>query len=71
MAQTVRLVVAVAAMAIAVWIWLTLSPARLATIAAIGVFLIGGGLAKIIFRRLASAETVRADLQDRVRNPPP
>jgi hypothetical protein len=71
MAQATRLLVALAAMALAVWIWLTLSPGWLAAVAAIGVVLIGGAIAQTIFRRLASAEAARADLEDRVRNPPP
>ncbi|WP_342360206.1 hypothetical protein [Terrarubrum flagellatum] len=35
-----------------------------------GVFLVGCWIAERIFRRLATPEDVRRDLEDRVRNPP-
>jgi len=31
---------------------------------------LGGGIAEIAFRRVADADTRRADLEDRARNPP-
>jgi hypothetical protein len=70
MAQAARLLVTLAAMGLAAWLWFALT-GWLAWTAAAGAFLIGGGIAEIIFRRLASAEVLRADLEDRVRNPPP
>jgi hypothetical protein len=38
-------------------------------VAAIAIVLIGGGLAEAAFGRLAARETIRADLEDRTRNP--
>jgi Skp family chaperone for outer membrane proteins len=50
--------------------WFVLSPAWTAWAAAAVIALIGFGLAERVFRRLATAEQIRADLEDRVRNPP-
>jgi hypothetical protein len=34
------------------------------------IFVVVGAIAEGLFRKLATPETVRADLEDRVRNPP-
>jgi len=34
------------------------------------VFIIGSAIAEWLFRKLATPEMIRADLEDRVRNPP-
>ena len=34
------------------------------------IFVAGGALAEWLFRKYATPETIRADLEDRVRNPP-
>jgi hypothetical protein len=39
-------------------------------LAALAIILISGKLGETLFRRTASADTIRADLEDRVRNPP-
>jgi hypothetical protein len=70
MAQMARLLITLVAMALAAWSWFALSPSWFAWAAAAGVFVGGSVLAEIIFRRLASPDAVRADLEDRVRNPP-
>ncbi|HEX3537664.1 MAG TPA: hypothetical protein VHU15_12955 [Stellaceae bacterium] len=38
-------------------------------LAAIAIFFAAGAVADLVFRRLASKETIRSDLEDRVRNP--
>jgi hypothetical protein len=36
----------------------------------VAIFVIGGTITEWAFRKLATAEVVREDLEDRVRNPP-
>jgi len=68
-AQSLRLAISLCAMAAALVVFLVL-PGWSGWIGA-GLTLAGGGaIAEAAFRRLAGAETVRADLEDRVRNPP-
>jgi hypothetical protein len=71
MAQIVRLAITLLALALAAWSWFALLPSWLAWLAAAVIFLVGGAIAEAAFRRLASPATIRADLEDRVRNPPP
>ena len=55
-----------AASSIAIFLSPTLGGLAIGAVLALGCFAIGERL----FRRLASKEEVRADLEDRVRNPP-
>lgn len=70
MAHTARLAIAMASMGLAGWSWFVVSPGWLAWAVFVGIFLIGSVVATAVFRRLASREAIRADLEDRVRNPP-
>ena len=70
MAQGVRFGITLLALALAAWSWFMLAPGWLAWFGAPAIFLAGGVVADIVFRRLASRESIRADLEDRVRNPP-
>jgi hypothetical protein len=69
-AQMVRLGIAVGAMILAGFAFMSMAPSWTAWVAAIAIFLIGGAMAEAAFRRLASNETKRRDLEDRMRNPP-
>lgn len=69
-AQTVRLLIGAVAILLALCAWLALSPVWLALAVAAVAFVAGSFIGEAVFRRIASAETVRADLEDRVRNPP-
>ena len=70
MAQLARFAVALIAGVIAVLAFLELSPGWAAWAALVAIFVVGGSTAEWLFRRLASPGQVRADLEDRVRNPP-
>ena len=70
MAQFVRFAVALTSGAIAVLVFLELSPGWAAWAALVAIFVVGGSMAEWLFRRLASREQIRDDLEDRVRNPP-
>jgi len=69
-AQLARFAVALIAGVIAVLAFLKLSPGWAAWAALVAIFVVGGSMAEWLFRRLASPEQVRGDLEDRVRNPP-
>ena len=69
-AQFVRFAVALTSGAIAVLVFLKLSPGWAAWAALVAIFVVGGSMAEWLFRRLASPEQIRDDLEDRVRNPP-
>ena len=70
MAQFVRFAVALTSGVIAVLAFLELGPGWMAWAALAGIFVVGGSMAEWLFRRLASPEQIRDDLEDRVRNPP-
>ena len=70
MAQLARFAVALISGVIAVLAFLKLGPGWMAWAALAAIFLVGGSMAEWLFRRLASPEQVRGDLEDRVRNPP-
>jgi hypothetical protein len=71
-ATSARLILHLIALATAALAWWILVPASgwLAALAAIALFFGIGALAETIFRRLATDAERRADLEDRVRNPP-
>jgi hypothetical protein len=69
-AQLVRFAVALTSGVVAVLAFLKLSPGWAAWAALVGIFAIGGSMAEWLFRRLASPQQIRDDLEDRVRNPP-
>jgi hypothetical protein len=68
-AQAARSAIGVvsAALAIGSWLWLG---SWSAWIVPLIVFVAGGAVAEWIFRRLATPDVIRDDLEDRVRNPP-
>jgi hypothetical protein len=68
-AQGLRLAISLCAMAAALFAFMEL-PGWAGVIAAASSVALGGSIAEIVFRRVADAETRRADLEDRVRNPP-
>jgi hypothetical protein len=68
-AQGIRLAISLCALAIALFAFMAL-PGWTGLIAAGVAIAIGWGMAEAVFRRVANAETQRADLEDRVRNPP-
>ena len=70
LAHLVRLLIAVLAMAAAGFAFMTID-SWWSWLPAMIVLGLGWRLAEVAFRRLADAETRRADLEDRVRNPPP
>jgi hypothetical protein len=69
-AQFVRFAVALIAAVIAVLAFLRLGPGWAGWAALVAIFVLGGSMAEWLFRRLASPEQIRDDLEDRVRNPP-
>ena len=69
-AQFVRFAVALTSGVFAVLAFLKLSPGWGAWAALVAIFVVGGSMAEWLFRRLASREQIRDDLEDRVRNPP-
>ena len=69
-AQFVRFAVALISGVIAVLAFLKLSPGWTAWAALVAIFVVGGSMAERLFRKLASPEQIRDDLEDRVRNPP-
>ena len=70
MAWSVRLAIALLAGLAAVLAFMTIEARWMALLAALVVFAVGSALAEAASRRLASADALRADLEDRVRNPP-
>jgi hypothetical protein len=71
MAQLVRFAIAVLGAGLGFAAWFVLSPGWVAWVVAIVIVVAGFSLSERVFRRLATPEQVRADLEDRVRNPPP
>ena len=70
-AQIVRFAIGIAFAVLAVFAWLRLGGEWMSWIALVVIFVIGSTLAEWTFRRLATPEAIRDDLEDRVRNPPP
>ena len=69
-ALIVRFAVGVAFALLAVFAWLRLGGGWPSWIALVVIFVIGSTLAEWTFRRLATPDAIRDDLEDRVRNPP-
>ena len=69
-AQAVRFAIWLLFAVIAVFAWLNLGGGWASWIALIVIFAIGSTVAEWTFRSLATPDTIRADLEDRVRNPP-
>lgn len=69
-ARAARLAIGLLAAALALFSWLSLGGGWSSWIALIVIFAIGSTVAEWTFRRLASPSTIRADLEERVRNPP-
>jgi hypothetical protein len=70
-AQIIRFAIGIAFALLAVFAWLRLGGGWTSWIALVVIFVIGSTLAEWTFRRLATPEVIRDDLEDRVRNPPP
>jgi hypothetical protein len=70
MAQLLRFAIALAGAILALVAWFALLPSWTAWAAGLVIVLAGFILAERTFRRLATPEQIRADLEDRVRNPP-
>ena len=70
LAQVVRFAVGLLAAALAVFAYLSLEGWACWIVPFI-IFIIGSAIAEWLFRKLATPEMIRADLEDRVRNPPP
>ena len=70
-AQIVRFAIGIAFAVLAVFAWLRLGGGWASWTALIVIFIIGSTLAEWTFRRLATPDEIRDDLEDRVRNPPP
>ena len=68
-AQAARFGIGLLFAAVAVFLWLRLG-GWASWVALIVIFAIGSTLAEWAFRRLATPEAIRDDLEDRVRNPP-
>ena len=68
-AHAARFAIGLCFAAVAVLAWLKLG-GWASWVALIVIFAIGSTVAEWIFRRLATPDTIRADLEDRVRNPP-
>ena len=69
-AQVVRFAVGIAFAVLAVFAWLRFGGGWASWIALVVIFVIGSTLAEWIFHKLATPDTIRDDLEDRVRNPP-
>ena len=69
-AQWVRFLIAVLAVSVAGVAFMAID-GWAAPLAAMAILFVGWSLAEAAFRRLADEATRRADLEDRVRNPPP
>jgi len=69
-AQIVRFAIGILFAVLAVFAWLRLGGGWSSWIALLVIFVVGSTLAEWAFRRLATAEAIRDDLEDRVRNPP-
>jgi len=70
LAHVVRFAVGLLAAVLAVLAYLTLAGWAWWIVPFI-IFIVGSAIAEWLFRKLATPETIRADLEDRVRNPPP
>ena len=70
LAHVVRFAVGLLAAVLAVLAYLTLAGWAWWIVPFI-IFIIGSAIAEWLFRKLATPEMIRADLEDRVRNPPP
>jgi hypothetical protein len=69
-AQVIRFGIGIAFALLAVFAWLRLGGGWASWTALVVIFVIGSTLAEWTFRRLATPDAIRDDLEDRVRNPP-
>lgn len=69
-AQVLRFAIGILFALVAVFAWLRLGGGWASWIALVVIFVIGTTLAEWIFHKLATPDAIRADLEDRVRNPP-
>jgi hypothetical protein len=70
-AQIIRFAIGTAFAVVAVFAWLRFGGGWASWTALVVIFVIGSTLAEWTFRRLATPDAIRTDLEDRVRNPPP
>ena len=69
-AQLVRFAIGLLTAALAMLAWLKFDGGWISWGLLLLIFLTGGSIAEWAFRKLATREIIRADLEDRVRNPP-
>ena len=69
-AQIVRFAIGILFAVLAVFAWLRLDGGWSSWITLFVIFVVGSTLAEWVFRRLATPDAIRDDLEDRVRNPP-
>ena len=69
-AQIIRFAIGIAFALLAVFAWLRLGGDWASWIALVVIFIVGSTLAEWTFRKLATPDAIRDDLEDRVRNPP-
>jgi uncharacterized membrane protein len=67
-AQLARFVISLVAMLIALVIFLKMDAGWLSAVLIVLSLISGFGLSEMVFRRLADHETIRRDLEERVRN---
>jgi hypothetical protein len=70
-AQAARFTIGFLTAVLAVSAWLKLGGGWASWIALVVIFVVGSTLAEWTFRKLATPQMIRADLEERVRNPPP
>jgi O-antigen ligase len=68
MAQVLRFAIGLLTAVLAILAYLLLAGSWAAWAALLVIFIVGGCAAEWTFRKLATPETIRADLEDRVRN---
>jgi hypothetical protein len=70
-AHAARFAIGLLTAVLAVFAWLRLGGGWASWISLVVIFVAGGTVAEWMFRKLATPQTIRDDLEDRVRNPPP
>ena len=69
-AARTRLSLGLAGGLVALAAWLAIDRPALAILVAVLIFFASSAAAELVFRRTASEDEIRADLEDRVRHPP-
>lgn len=69
-AAITRLIIGLGGGLLALSAWLVINNPVLAVLSALVIFISSSAAAERIFRKTAAADEIRADLEERVRNPP-